>query len=340
MNDLRISNVKYVLLILLCIAIYSCKDKNLYPDISGIKVSLNVIPFYEELSKVDTLKIQEELEPILNRYPEFMQAYSRQIIKLGVPKSKDYYMHMYDFLTYKANKDIYERAQKVFPDYNQFIAELEQGFKYYKYYFKEVNVPDVYIMISGFSQSIAVDSAWVGVSVEKYLGEDCEFYEWLQIPIYLRKGMIKKKMASDVIRAIALTNYSYDNEVNDLINNMVYKGKIKYFVHRMFPDMQDSLLFDYNNQQMQWCNKHEEDMWASMVEWKHIFSNDRMLIQKYTDDAPFTANFGNNSAPRAGEFLGYKIIEAYMKNNSDISVKKLMEEKDGRKILAASKYRP
>jgi len=324
----------------MCIVTYSCKDKNLYPDISKINVSLNLIPFYEELGKVDTLKIQEGIEPILNEYPEFTEAYSRKIIKVGVPKSKEYYQHMYDFLTYNANKDIYKRAKKTYPNYNQIKKELEQGFRYYKYYFKEVNIPDVYLMISGFSQSIAVDSLWVGVSVEKYLGEDCEFYEWLQIPIYLRKGMIKEKMASDVIRAIALTNYGFDTDVDDLINNMVYKGKIKYFVHRMFPDMKDSLLFDYSSQQMKWCKTHEEDMWASMVEWKHLFNNDRMLIQKYTEDAPFTANFGNNSAPRAGEFLGYKIVEAYMKNNLGISVKELMDQKDGRKILAASNYRP
>ena len=195
-------------------------------------------------------------------------------------------------------------------------------------------------MISGFSQSIAVDSAWIGVSVEKYLGEDCEFYEWLGISKYLRKGMTKEKMAPDVLRAMALTNFGYDETKDDVINHMIFNGKVRYFVEHMFPDLQDTLLFDYSAYQMKWCKNHEADMWASIVEWKHLFSNDRMLIQKYTGDAPFTANFGANSAPRAGEYLGYKIVKSYMEKNEEVTLKALMEDRDGRKILAASHYRP
>ncbi|TLX75302.1 gliding motility protein GldB [Labilibacter sediminis] len=340
MNRQRTTYIIALFFVLLCVLSTSCKDKQLHPDVSSIEVELNVIPFYQEFGAIDTLNVETDIQPIIEKYPQFMQAYSRQIVKLGSTDNPEYYKRTYDFLTYDANKDIFKKAGDIFSDHQQFSSDLEEGFKHYKYYFKDVNVPDVYLMVSGFSQSIAVDSAWVGVSIEKYLGEDCEFYEWLNIPKYLRKGMTKEKMASDVIRAMALTNYTYDTGVNDLINNMVYKGKVRYFVHRMFPDLQDSLLFDYSAEQIHWCQKNEDNMWASMVEWKHIFSNDRMLIQKYTGDAPFTANFGNNSAPRAGEYIGYKIVESYMKNNEEITLKDLMEEQDGRKILAASRYRP
>ncbi|MGQ1784337.1 MULTISPECIES: gliding motility lipoprotein GldB [unclassified Saccharicrinis] len=333
---------KFVLLfcIVLGVTFFSCKDKNMYPDVSDIGIDINVIPIYQDIHGMDTMKVGEEIAPVIAKYPEFMTAYSYKIAKLGNPEAQEYADRLYGFVTYPANKDIYRKSKEIFPDFNDFQKQLEKGFKYYKYYFPEMPVPDVYLMISGFSQSIAVDSAWVGVSIEKYLGQDCEFYAWLGIPKYLRKGMVKEKMAPDVLRAIAMTNYSNAREVDDLINNMVYQGKVRYFVHRMFPDIQDTLLFDYSKEQMHWCNNHESDMWASLVEWKHLFKEDRMLIQKYTGDAPFTSNFGNNSAPRAGEFLGYKIIASYMNKNKTVSLKDLMEETDGRKILAASNYRP
>ena len=322
------------------VILFSCKDKQMHPDVSDIDVELNVLPFYQDIHEMDTMNIESEIKPIIEKYPAFIQAYSHRIVRLGAPESPDYSKRIFDFVTYQANKDIYAKSKEVFSSFDDFNLSLVGGFKHYKYYFPEMKIPDVYLMISGFSQSIAVDADWVGISIEKYLGQDCEFYEWLEIPKYLRKGMIKEKMAPDVLRAMALTNFTKKRKVDDLINNMVYQGKIRYFVHRMFPDIKDSLLFDYNAEQMLWCKNHEADMWASLVEWKHLFKEDRMMIQKYTGDAPFTSNFGNNSAPRAGEFIGYKIIEAYMKNNDQITFPDLMKETDGRKILAASNYRP
>ncbi|GAF05765.1 gliding motility lipoprotein GldB [Saccharicrinis fermentans] len=331
---------EWLFCIALSITVFSCRDKNMYPDISNVTIDLNLIPIYQDIHGMDTLKVKEEIVPIIDKYPDFMKAFSYKIAKLGNPEAPDYSDRLYSFVTYPANKDIYEKSKEVFPDFHVFKRELETGFKYYKHYFPEISVPDVYLMISGFSQSIAVDSSWVGVSIEKYFGQDCKFYSWLGIPKYLRKGMVKEKMASDVLRAMALTNYPDTPEVDDLINNMIYRGKIRYFVQRMFPDIQDSLLFDYSKEQIRWCHSHEADMWASLVEWKHLFKEDRMLIQKYTGDAPFTSNFGNNSAPRAGEFLGYKIVDAYMRKNKNVTLKALMEETDGRKILAESHYRP
>ena len=327
-------SIKYKISILgiLIIGLTSCLNKRNNPDVTGIDVDFNVIPFYQELDQLDSLNVRGSLEPLIQKYPQFLEAYNKKIIKIGGMERVDYPQRLMSFVNYDANKDIITKSKEVFSSFNGLKQELEQGFKHYKYYFPKAHIPDIYLMISGFSQSIAVDSAWIGVSIEKYLGEDCEFYEWLGISKYLRKGMTKEKMAPDVLRAMALTNYDYDRQKDDVINHMVYKGKIKYFVRQMFPDMADTLLFDYSAYQMKWCKDNEENMWSSLVEWKHLFSNDRMLIQKYTEDAPFTANFGNNSAPRGGEFIGYKIVESYMENNEEVTLKDLMLETDGRKI--------
>ena len=336
---MRIS-YKISIISLLVLGLASCVNKSLHPDVSDVQVNFKVVPFYQELNQLDSLDVRASITPLRQKYPQFLEAYNKQIIKIGGFERADYPQRLMSFVNYDANQDIIKKSKEVFPSFEEFQQELESGFKHYKYYFPKAHVPDVFLMVSGFSQSIAVDSAWVGLSIEKYLGTDCEFYEWLGIAKYLRKGMTKEKMAPDVLRAMALTNYDYDRQKDDVINHMVYKGKIKYFVQHMFPDIADTLLFDYSAYQMKWCLDNEENMWASLVEWKHLFSNDRMLIQKYTGDAPFTANFGDNSAPRGGEFLGYKIVEAYMKNNDEVTLRDLMLEEDGRKILAASHYRP
>ncbi len=336
------SHIRFFLYLLISgvILFTGCKDKRMYPDVSHINVDVNLTPFFKEFHAIDTLNIEDVVLPVYQKYPEFMEAYCQRIIRVGARDDSEYVPKLTSFLTYQANKDILKKTDEIYPDFIFLKQELIEGLKHYKYYFPNKSIPEIYLMISGFSQSIAVDQHWLGLSVEKYLGEDCEFYEWLGIPKYLRKGMVKEKMAPDVLRAMALTNFPTQTKAEDVINSMIYKGKIKYFVKRMFPDLKDTLLFDYSKEQMQWCKKNESEMWASLVEWKHLFQEDRMLIQKYTGDAPFSANFGNNSAPRAGEFIGYKIVSTYMKENEEVSLQDLMNETDGRKILAASNYRP
>ncbi len=320
--------------------ITACTDKDFVPDVSQITVEVDVVPIYKELSAIDSLQKEEELQKLVNKYPEFMTAYSYKIAKVGSPNKELYAQRMWDFITYDANVDIIDTAAILFPDFDFFKTDLTKGFQFYKYYYPKATIPQIYLMVSGFTQSIAVDSTWVGVSIEKYLGSNCIFYEWLQIPKYLRKGMTKEKMVPDVFRALAMTQYPESSANDDVVNSMIYNGKVKYFVKKMCPEVQDSLLFDYSKDQLKWAKRNEEDAWAAIVEWKHLFSDDRMTIQKYTGDAPYTAYFNNESAPRMGEYLGYEIVRAYMKNNPEVSLDALMRNNDGRKILAASKYRP
>jgi len=235
---------------------------------------------------------------------------------------------------------VLEKCNEVFKDTEQLNEELSQAFRYLKYYFPEHNIPDIYLHISGFNQSIVVDSAWLSISVEKYLGADCEFYEWLSTPVYLRHKMIPEKIVPDVMKAIAMTDFPGKKQNEDVISHMIHEGKLLYFIKSMIPDIQDSLLFDYNEKQLDWCQNSEAGLWAGMVERKHLYNSERMVIQKYVGDGPFSYYFGQESPGRAAVFLGYRIVEAYMKEHPELTVFQLMHETDGHKILRLSRYRP
>ena len=76
----------------------------------------------------------------------------------------------------------------------------------------------------------------------------------------------------------------------------------------MMPELNDTLLFDYSAAQLKWCNKYESDLWAGLVERKDLFNTERMLIQKYVGDSPFTYYFGQESPGRVAVFLAYRMI--------------------------------
>jgi len=108
----------------------------------------------------------------------------------------------------------------------------------------------------------------------------------------------------------------------------------------MLPEVADTLKWGYTALQWGWANDYENKIWDYMVAQKVLFSSNAMDIKTYTGEAPFTTPFQNNSAPRAGTFIGYKIVESYMKNNKDVGIQQLMKDDDYMKIYNLSYYEP
>ncbi len=285
-------------------------------------------------------EIGARVESLKEKYGLYLEAYSQRMIQIGSVEDPSYPQHLQSFIEYEANQDVFAKSKEEFAQVDDIMSDMAQAFRYYKYYFPKTTIPEVYFHISGFNQSIAVDSAWISISVEKYLGEDCEFYEWLAIPAYLRKRMVRQKIVPDVMKAMAMTNFPGGMKNEDVLSNMIQKGKELYFTGLTNPYLNKKYLFDLSEQELEWCEKNEAFIWATMVERKHVYNNDRMVIQKYTGDSPFTYYFGQDSPGRAAVYLGYQIVAAYMKQHPELSILDLMHESDGHLIFRESRYRP
>ncbi|TAJ14151.1 gliding motility protein GldB [Marinilabiliaceae bacterium JC017] len=317
-----------------------CHSKAQRPDISKIDVNVKLVPFFSALTQLPVDSIESALPGLKKTYGNFLETYSQGIINIGSSKAPEYPQYLKSFLEYDANRDVFRACDSAFTDLSNLQKSLNKAFSYYNYYFPEKDIPAIYLHISGFNQSIVADSGLISLSIEKYLGEQCQFYEWLTIPKYLRKKMVPEKMVPDVMKAMAMIDFPYNDSINDVLNNMIYQGQVLHFIKKTNPDIQDTLLFDYSKSQLEWCEKHESEMWQFMVENKHLFNNERFIIQKYVGDSPFSYYLGQDSPGRAGIFLGYQIVNAYMKQSPKKSLKGLMQETDGHKILTQSRYRP
>ncbi|NPA35946.1 MAG: gliding motility protein GldB [Chlorobi bacterium] len=329
-----------VILIAGLIILSSCTDSRKVPDVSNINVSFIIIPFYKDLAAIPPDSVEKYLPALKEKYGSYLEAISVKVLRIGSVEDEKYPENLKAFLEYDANKDVFRKLDSLYPDINTLKPEIEQAFKYYKYYFPDKLTPDVYFHISGFNQSVVVDSAWLSVSLEKYLGENCIFYKWLEIYQYLRRQMIPQKIVPDMMKAIALTEFSYRPEKYNLLNSMVYQGKVLYFIKSTCPELPDTLLFDFTEKQLKWTKEFESDIWGYMIEQKHLFSTDRLVIQKYTGDGPFNSYLGKDSPGKIGGYFGYKIVDKFMNKNKNITLKELMEIQNGQKILSQSGYAP
>ncbi len=332
-------NIVFIFLSTLVI-LSSCTESRKAPDVSNVSVEFKLIPFYKDLKAIPPDSVEQYLPALKKKYGKYLEAISVRVLHIGSPEDKNYPQQLKAFLEYDANKDVFRKIDSLFPDINVLKPEIEQAFKYCKHYFPEKNCPDVYFHISGFNQSIVVDSAWLSVSLEKYLGADCIFYEWLGEYKYIRRQMIPEKIVPDIMKAIAMTEFPFNAKKYSLLNNMVYQGKVLYFVKQTCPDIADTLLFDFTEKQLKWTEQFQSDIWSYMIEQKHLFSTDRMVIQKYIGDGPFNSYLGKDSPGKIGAYLGYEIVDKYMTKHDNVTLKELMEDNNGQRILSQSGFNP
>ncbi|MFC2121301.1 gliding motility protein GldB, partial [Bacteroidota bacterium] len=221
-----------------------------------------------------------------------------------------------------------------------------QSFSFYKYYFPYRQLPDIYTFISGFNQSVVTDEKILGIGLDKYFGDTCDFYTRLAWPNYIKKNMQPEKIVSDCMKAWAFMEFdsgrpNINQEIikNNAINHMLFHGKIMYFLDAVLPYEEDSLKIGFSNNQLEWCQNNEAQMWDYLIENKLLFSTELLTIRKLVEDAPFTSYFTDQSPGRAGVWIGWQIIKSYMKKNN-CSLEELMLENDYQKIMTISGYNP
>lgn len=330
-----------IVLSVLIILLSACNKKNKFEvDLSGSKKNIEIKRLDQDLFALNFDDIAVSLPSLKEKYGDFFILYNSRVLSLGNTENPAYPDYLLSFVTDYTINSIYEKTKEVFPEISQTETDINKAFKYYQYYFPDHKIPAVYTFIGGFNQSIVVADSILAIGLDKYLGMDCEFYDRLEIPKYLQQNMHPSKIPTDALKAWALTEFEYNDSVDNLVNNMIYQGKIQYFLEAMFPQSSDTLKFGYTFQQLSWCMNNEKPMWNNLIDQKLLFSTDYMTINKFINPAPFTSGFPNESPGRAVVWLGYKIVKKYMERHPNTTLETLMKNDEYQKILSDSRYEP
>jgi hypothetical protein len=303
------------------------------PDISNIDLKV-------EIQRLDQDIFEAPVDELPGKYGLFFEYYTHDILGIGEYHDSAFLHNLQLFKT----APIVQRAQKdvkaQYPDLNELNRKFTQAFKYYRYYFPDRYIPRIFSYISGYNQSLILSDSVIGIGLDKYLGANYKLYNELSFAKYLSKNMDRKKILSDCISTWTGNEWTLDLKANnDLISKMLHEGKILYATKMILPDEADSLIFGFSSKQLSWCKNNEKNMWVHLIEHKLLFSTDHFKIIKLTEDAPNTSEFTAESPGKACNWLGYKIIAQYMKNNPQ-TLSELMNNNDYRKILDKSKYKP
>ncbi|WP_372773188.1 hypothetical protein [Mangrovibacterium sp.] len=327
-----------VTLLAFVLLLISCQRNPLKVDLSNTKIDFRFHDFGNDLFEIKD-GFESELSELEKDYPEILPLFTAEIINIGIPGEEGFNDLLLTFLNDSLINEVKAEVDKNI-DRHLIREGLAESFRYFHYYFPDRIIPDVFTCVSGFNQSIVMTENLLGVGLDKYLGRDCSYYPRLGIPNYQQLNMYPEKIISDAMYAWGMTEFPFDGYGPHLIDRMIYEGKLLYLLDATLPDTPDTLKIGYTKKQMEFCVEKESAMWTYFVEYKMLFSTERMDIKRYVDDAPYTSSFTDQSPGRTGAWIGWQIVKAYMKNNPEVSLPELMTDKNCKNILNQSAYQP
>lgn len=337
--DTYLKTAKCTLLILLLLLSISCdRNKKENEQIRSIPIKR----FEQDLFAISNYDMEDSLQSLWDKYPDFLPLFGMEVIEIGHPAQIGFAERLLaftsDFTIYRVSRSI----EETFPDLSVYEQELASAFAKYEEVFPDKPIPSLYSCISGFNQSIILADSILAISLDKYLGTDADFYKLLYppVPAYQRRHMFPAKIPSDAFYAWLVTEFTYNDEKDNLLANIIYEGRAHYCLEQLMPLLPDTLNWGFTNAQMAFCKANEGSMWEHLIENQILFTSDKFRISQFVNPAPFTKDFSQESPGQAANWIGYRIVSNYMKNNKEISLADLMKETDYLKISNHSKYNP
>jgi hypothetical protein len=240
-----------------------------------------------------------------------------------------------------------DSVQTRYPEGEDLRARLEPVMKRYHHYFPEVEVPVLYTHLNGYDPSgnpATIDQFFPGpgflsIGLHYFMGKDFAWYS-PNIPKYIKQRfdpgyldvMLAHQLATGTVQPLDPATQT------SLLEAMVQQGIQHYVVEKLLPTAGDSMIMLYSDMEMAWALNFEQSLFKDVAQ--KMFESDMLVKRKLLGENAFTSTYSEDSAPRIGAFLGWRIVRSYMKNNPEVSLAMLVQETDFEKIYRASKYKP
>lgn len=327
-------NVLLFVAVLLALGACNSGSGRLDIDISDIPdPGMEVQRYGRDLFRMDPVNIGVELPELAFEYPFF----------LGEPPIDTLsYIQIYDFVSDPFLREIALACDTLFPDLKAIENDLNTAWKHFLYYYPQALAPMSYSYVSGldFEYPIQLHEGILLIALDMYLGRYFEPYAEAGIPQYRTRRATPAYLVRDIMLEAGNNIPRQYRNNNILLDQMIEKGKLLYFLDATLPDEHDSIKMAYSGQQLDWCVANEPNLWAFLIENELLFSSDYEKTHKLIIDGPFTSFFPDGSPGRTGWWIGWQLVRSFMENNPDVSIPQLMEELTARQILDNSSYNP
>ena len=333
--------MKKSILIVLAAILSACQGgRDFFPN-NMDQVEVEVVRFDNALLCIRPDSAEVDMKQLYADYEEFMDIYIEGVLGLNIQDTTEVSQLYANFLTDSTMGVVQTNAEvkKQFADIKDIQKELNLGFTRMHYLYPELTIPKIYFLVSGFNASIFAYDDIIAVGVDMYLGADYKYYNQV-VYNYQRPTMDKKFLAGDVLNYYISQNMPYTSKYNRLLEHMLFRGKQMYLLEQLLPNSPKWEVLGYTKEQWDWCEKWEKEIWNKIMDKRDLFKTESMVITSYLNDGPFTSEISSESPGRLGIWVGWQIIDSYMRHNEEVTLQELMKDGDAQKILEKSFYKP
>ncbi len=326
--------------VLLFFLLSGCESNLPQVDVAQIDLSLEVDRLDQSLNQFAESGLnQDELKQLRANFPQFLPLFIQGAIRVAGPNDSITALGLSQFVTDKNIRLLADTVQLKFSDFSEIEQELTDGFKRYHHYFPDAVIPKIVTFYSGFNYAQMADDSLLAIGLDMYLGANSSYYPKLGFPQYRFRNMDAEQIPVDAIYSWITTEYELPNGSN-LLQQMVYFGKVHLALNYFLPDVPQYRSFGYTEEQLAWCLSNEAEIWSFLLDQEMMYTNDNTTIRKFIGEGPFTAGFSEEAPAKLGHFIGWRIAQAYMNSNSQVSLKQLLSNTDAQQILNQSTYKP
>lgn len=333
------STRRYSILLILSLVVFACGENHPEVDTSTVQLDLKVKRFEQELFSHKNIT-DVEVAQLKNEYGIFFTHFVENIITISEVNDPSVYYYLNAFKNDSYVNEVQKKVNETYQDFSPYQNQLTESFKLYKYYFPNKYVPEIITYTSGFNYAIAADSAYLGIGLDMFLGADYKPYVQLGLPQYKVANMTKDHVVTSAVMAWVATEFELVESNSTLLTEMVHQGKLLYVLDVLTPYEKEHLKIGYTEEQLDWCNSNEKEIWFYLVDNELFYTKEVKEIIKYMGEAPFVQGFPEGSPGKVGHWVGWQIVKNFMKNNPKLTLQDLMNENDAQKILNLSKYKP
>ncbi|RYY66736.1 MAG: hypothetical protein EOO12_03315 [Chitinophagaceae bacterium] len=330
----------FFLAILMLLA--ACRHDDRHPDISKIKVSLENERFERDFFRIDSNNVAAGLAALRNGHPAFYGDFVTQILGINPADSNGQLVVRYMLRDYRP---IYDSIDRKYRDLDDVRKDLEEGYRYVKYYYPDYAVPRRLVTFIGplDAEWTAISTDYIAVGLQAFAGKNFSVYSAPDVqqiyPLYISRRFDREYIAPTAMKNVVNELYPDMSTGRPLLEQLVEKGKQLYLLDHLLPDTPDSLKTGYTGAQHQFIAKNEGNIWTQLLRNENLYSIDPVTLQTYIGEAPFTQGLPEEAPGNLGPWLGWRIVQAYAARHDKLSLKEILAT-PAKTVYEESRYKP
>lgn len=324
------------------------ETKEPLPDVSHIHAATEFVRYDKSLAEMDATNPSRSYDKLVVAHPNMTDLYFKKLTNLYDRDRDTFNLRLKGFIQDKRIENLVKIINKVYPDMKDVEAEVEQATKYFKFYFPKQALPRIYTLFTefGFQTFIFSDTDGrdgIGISLDMFLGDAFDYKSYNPtdpaFSDYLTRSYNRDHLAKKTME-ILIEDVMGNPPGRRFIDQMLHNGKKLYLLQKILPTHHDSIIHEYTREQMEWVKSSELQMWDFFLKKEIMYDTDQLKLSRYLQPSPTSKGMPPASPGRTANYMGYKIIQAFIKRHPDMTMGELINFKDSQKLLEDSRFKP